>query len=120
MKSERLFHGTILQGDTPDWTAAEELLGADLLPLTMWMYEIELEDGARVHAYKDRITRRYLHLAEDGRAFVYTATGRYLEIDHSTAIAGVFLESPNWLPTEAEETAVRVALEKVETDTKQL
>jgi hypothetical protein len=37
----------------------------------MWMFEVELESGTRLHAYKHYWTRRYLHLSEDGRAFVY-------------------------------------------------
>lgn len=37
----------------------------------MWMHEIELEDGTRLHAYKHYETRRYLHLDHGGRAFVF-------------------------------------------------
>jgi hypothetical protein len=35
----------------------------------MWMFEFVLDDGIWVHAYKHRWTRRYIYLAEDGRAF---------------------------------------------------
>jgi hypothetical protein len=35
------------------------------------MHEVELEDGARLHAYKHHETRRYLHLDHGGRAFVF-------------------------------------------------
>lgn len=35
------------------------------------MFEVELESGLRLHAYKHRETRRYLHLDKEGRAFVY-------------------------------------------------
>jgi len=37
----------------------------------MWMHEVELEDGTRLHAYKHVETRRYLHLDHGGRAFVF-------------------------------------------------
>jgi hypothetical protein len=37
----------------------------------MWMHEIELEDGTRLHAYKHWETRRYLHLDHGSRAFVF-------------------------------------------------
>jgi hypothetical protein len=37
----------------------------------MWMHEVELEDGTRLHAYKHHETRRYLHLDHGGRAFVF-------------------------------------------------
>ena len=35
------------------------------------MFEVELSDGTRLHAYKHRWTRRYIHLTGDGRAFAY-------------------------------------------------
>lgn len=35
------------------------------------MCEIELKGGMRLHVYKHIDTRRYLHLTEDGRAFVF-------------------------------------------------
>jgi hypothetical protein len=55
----------------------------------MWMFEVELENGLRLHAYKHWETRRYLHLDHGGRAFVYiwnddlTAEddGHYEEVD---------------------------------------
>lgn len=37
----------------------------------MWMHEVELEDGTRLHAYKHWETRQYLHLDHGGRAFVF-------------------------------------------------
>jgi hypothetical protein len=33
----------------------------------MWMFEVRLSDGTPLHAYKHIDTRRYLHLASDGR-----------------------------------------------------
>lgn len=55
----------------------------------MWMFEVELENGVTLHAYKHRETRRYLHLDHGGRAYVYIWNedlaadddGRYEEVD---------------------------------------
>jgi hypothetical protein len=52
------------------------------------MFEVELEDGRSLHAYKHWWTRRYIHLTIDGRAFVYECLdpdcedpARYREVD---------------------------------------
>jgi hypothetical protein len=49
----------------------------------MWMFEVRLSDGRRVHAYKHYWTRRYVHLAEDGTGFLYNGDERerYEEVD---------------------------------------
>jgi hypothetical protein len=57
----------MLGSDEPDWQPLIDLLLEDF----MWMFEVELTDGTRLHAYKHWWTRRYIHLAPDGRAFVY-------------------------------------------------
>lgn len=36
----------------------------------MWMFEVELENGVKLHAYKHWETRRYLHLDHGERAYV--------------------------------------------------
>ena len=43
-----------------------------------------------VQAYKHRATRRYLHLAGDGRAFVYTPEREYREVARRQAIVLAF------------------------------
>lgn len=65
-----------MAGETVNWTAPEwqpllDLCGERLSGTFMWMFEVELEDGLRVHAYKHRDTRRYLHLGVDGSAWIY-------------------------------------------------
>ena len=62
---------TVVQFETPNWQPLIDLLEEDLVGWFMWMEEAELEDGTRVHGYKHQATRRYSHLGEDGRAFVY-------------------------------------------------
>jgi hypothetical protein len=98
------------QWTTPDWTSLEEIVGAELMEHFMWMCELKLADGARVHAYKHRWTRRYLHLADDGRAFSYTGTGRYREVDRYAAISSAFEGWEICSPTEAEAAALEEAL----------
>lgn len=56
----------------------------------MWMFGVELEDGALIDVYKHGITRRYLHLDHGGRAFYYTGGGRYRQVGWSMALAAVF------------------------------
>lgn len=46
------------------WPPLLELV-PDYVPDFMWMYEVELEDGTVLQAYKHRWTRRYLYI-EDG------------------------------------------------------
>ena len=60
-----------------------------LLGWFMWMYEAELDDGRRVHAYKHRMTREYLFLTDDERAFAYRGERGYREIDLEDAVIGV-------------------------------
>jgi hypothetical protein len=74
--------------ELPDWAPLVEL-APEHVDEFMWMFEVELENGVRLHAYKHWETRRYLHLDHGGRAFVYiwnedlTADddGRYEEVD---------------------------------------
>jgi len=72
----------------PDWGPLIEL-APEHVDDFMWMFEVELENGVRLHAYKHWETRRYLHLDHSGRAFVYLwdenlaadDDGRYEEVD---------------------------------------
>ena len=79
--SKRTLRGRRSQCRNPNWTALETLIRDEVLGRFMWMGEIRLEDGKPLHAYKDRVSRRYLHLAEDGRIFVYAQDDRYRQID---------------------------------------
>ena len=47
----------------------------------MWMFAVELTDGTRLQAYKHYWTRDYLHLDNEGRAFVYAGNDRYEEVN---------------------------------------
>lgn len=69
--SDRIVRGvTTSQYDKAEWAPLLEL-APDHIDDFMWMFEVELESGLRLHAYKHIETRKYLHLDKEGRAFVY-------------------------------------------------
>jgi len=69
--SDRIVRGRRTnQYDTPNWEPLLEL-APDHVEGFMWMFEVELESGLRLHAYKHWEARKYLHLDTEGRAFVY-------------------------------------------------
>jgi hypothetical protein len=72
--------GRLLPVDVPEW---EPLLNfaPDHVVDFMWMGTIQLTDGTRLQAYKHYWTRDYLHLCEDGRAFVFVPKTRYEEVN---------------------------------------
>jgi hypothetical protein len=77
--------GKRLRVDAPEWEPLLNLAPDHVVDF-MWMGTIQLVDGMRLQAYKHRWTRRYLHLSEDGRAFVFVPKTRYEEVN------------PPWLP----------------------
>lgn len=91
--------GAIYQWELPEWQPLMELVG-ELATWFMWMGELRLDDGTRLHAYKHAETRRYAHIAADGRTFRYLPPARlddpddgaYREISRATAIDEAFLD----------------------------
>ena len=81
--------GELGQGDRPNWEPLLAMLGEEPAGEFMWMFQVDLADGTAVHAYKHILTRRYLHLAEDGRTLAFTVSGRYRPIDPRDALAAV-------------------------------
>jgi hypothetical protein len=77
MPSTTALKGRALDSPKPNWQPLLNLLATDF----MWMFDVELEDGRCVHAYKHYWTRRYIHLADDDSAFVYVDPHRYEEVD---------------------------------------
>lgn len=53
--------GQVTQHDEPHWDPLLKLFAEYLVVDFMWMHEVALKDGARLHAYKNRETKRYLH-----------------------------------------------------------
>jgi hypothetical protein len=80
MRFDSAQRGDVVQFEHPEWRPLATLLGEHLAARFMWMHEIRLADGTAVHAYKHVRTRRYLHLAFDGRAFAYLGDA-YLQIE---------------------------------------
>jgi hypothetical protein len=81
-----------------DWAPLIALVGLDLVDWFMAMHAVELLDGTVVRAYKHRSTRRYLHLAPDGRAFEYLESDRYREWPVSEAVERAFYGWERVLP----------------------
>src|SRR4051794_36739145 len=77
MPAKKALKGRPLSSPKPNWQPLLNLLAGDF----MWMFDVELEDGRCVHAYKHHSTRRYIHLADDDSAFVYVDPDRYEEVD---------------------------------------
>jgi hypothetical protein len=102
--------GQLRQHERPEWKPLVRLLGDELAPWFMWMCELELADGARVQAYKHVATRRYVHLADDGRALVTIADGAYRAISPELAIRRAFYGWHQVVPHQETAAAVRAAL----------
>jgi hypothetical protein len=100
------------QGERPVWQPLVDLVGEHLAEWFMWMFEVELADQTPLHAYKHVSTRRYLHLTEDGRAFVYQPEADYAEIAPRQALRLVFAEWERLLPPPDDPGAVRDAVRR--------
>lgn len=110
--------GKILRVEAPEWEPLLNL-APDHVDDFMWMGTVQLTDGTRLQMYKHYWTRGYLHLAEDGRAFVFVPKTRYEEVNPPWLLMRVLrqLVDPNlrysvrhnvW-PDEAEITFARSA-----------
>ena len=77
-----------MQGEEPNWGPLLELAPEEIDDF-MWMFEVELEDGAMVQAYKHWWTRRYVHLDFAGRAFLFIEDGLYEEVDPGELLEAV-------------------------------
>ena len=80
MPSRKAIRGRILKVHAPEWEPLLSL-APDHVDDFMWMGTVQLNDGTRLQMYKHYRTRDYLHLAEDGRAFVYVPKTRYEEVN---------------------------------------
>jgi hypothetical protein len=64
----------------PEWEPLLNLAPDHVVDF-MWMGAVLLADGTRIQVYKNYWTRDYLHLADDGRAFVFVPKTRYEEVN---------------------------------------
>jgi len=78
--ARKAIRGRILKVDAPEWEPLLHL-APDHVDDFMWMGTVQLVDGTRLQMYKHYWTRGYLHLAEDGRAFVFVPKTRYEEVN---------------------------------------
>ena len=91
MVRSRVIKGEVVDWKNPEWDPLRDAL----LGWFMWMHVVELADGRRLHAYKHRMTRRYLHVTDTGQAFVCCGETSYREIDLEEAVVAVFR---TWCP----------------------
>lgn len=63
--------GVDVQGQDADWGPLENVLPFLACDGFMWMYEVELENGTRLHVYKHIGSRGNLHLSDRGEAYSY-------------------------------------------------
>lgn len=77
---QKPIRGKWLPIDAPEWEPLLNL-APDHVGDFMWMGTVRLVDGTRLQVYKHCWNRRYLHLTEDGRAFVFVPKTRYEEVN---------------------------------------
>lgn len=80
MPSRKAIRGRLLKVDAPEWEPLLNL-APDHVDDFMWMGTVQLTDGTRLQVYKHYWTRSSLHLAADGRAFVFVPKTRYEEVN---------------------------------------
>ncbi len=89
MVDVRLHYGSMAERQTPDWGPLVAVVGDENAGDFMWMFEVTLDDGRRLQAYKHIFTRGYLHLAADGAAFAYVSPRRYRPVPAADLLAAV-------------------------------
>jgi hypothetical protein len=86
----RTYKGVSTQGDKPNWRPLLAVVGEQVAGDFMWMFEVELDNGMPLQAYKHVDTRGYVHLAPDGSAFIYEPPDRYRSFPVADVLAAVF------------------------------
>ena len=110
-----MHRGKSLQWEKPNWRPLVDAVGEVVAGHFMWMHEIELTDGTTLQAYKHIDTRRYVHLAPDGTAFVYEPEDRYRAIPVGDAFVAVFASLPGLMGVTGEQVeASWAAVERLE------
>lgn len=77
MATDDGIRGKLVQYEEPTWEPLLNLLGAERVGEFMWMHEVALDTGERVHAYKHIDTRRYIHLSDAGKTYTCVDRERY-------------------------------------------
>jgi hypothetical protein len=94
MSKARIYSGKSMQGHRPEWGPLLDAVGEQVTGDFMWMFEVELTNGTPLQAYKHADTRRYVHLAPDGRAFVFEPPDSYRSVPTADVLAAVFAPLP--------------------------
>lgn len=81
MTNDAPLRGKGTQGNRPDWAPLLGLVGEDGAGDFMWMYEVTLDEGGAVQVYRHRDTREWLHLGDDGRAYLFRSPDLYEAVD---------------------------------------
>jgi hypothetical protein len=68
--------GDVVNCVEPDWRPLLKV-APEVVTEFMWMFEVRLRDDTRIHAYKHRWTRRYVHLTIERHAWGYEPPGKY-------------------------------------------
>lgn len=113
MATRRIQQGEIADADEPDWEPLIALMAPELVGSFMWMFPVTLADGTRMEAYKHRVTRRYLYLDTDLRAWGYREDGRY-GLQRSVAHILELVLAPWWERGQAEPDEVVLCWEAIE------
>jgi hypothetical protein len=119
VRSTHTINGTLRHTERPDWTPLESLVRDVVVAAFMYMFEVELADGTRLHAYKHQMTRGYVHIADDGRVFAYVSDARdcdgearYREVDPLEQLAAACGEWGPWWPAMIERRRLRAVVDE--------
>jgi hypothetical protein len=114
MGKPRVYRGKSEQGERPEWGPLRDAVGEQVVGDFMWMYEVALTDGTALQVYKHIDTRRSVHLAPDGTAFVYEPPDRYRPFRAADVFAEVFALLPLLAGVSDEQIAAsRAVLERL-------
>ncbi len=90
MVGTHVFRGSMTNRRTPEWQPLLDVVGEEVTSRFMWMFEVRLDDGRSLHAYKHIDTRRYVHLDADGAAFFYRPPDFYRSLPVAVVLGEVF------------------------------
>lgn len=82
--------GEMRHGGVPDWQPLLDLVGEATTGWFMWMFDAELADGRILNAYKHVDTRRYVHIAPEGKTYLYVGDHSYERVPVLRALELVF------------------------------
>jgi hypothetical protein len=90
MSRVRRIRGRTTQYESPEWQPLLDF-APEHVDDFMWMFELELRRGHRLHAYKHYWTRRYIYLDHEGRVWGYCGDDLYQEVDPVRHLSSVLM-----------------------------